>query len=315
MTIILAVALAAVALACAVVIFLCRKYVRDTYNAIGRVLDRAMQQDRALLTETTGEDRLSKLAYKAHRLVETGQLKLAQVGEEKDTVQSFIADMSHQMKTPLAAIYMYTDLLLEGDLSQAEAGEFLLRMKAATEKLRWMMDGLIKVSRLETGAIQLAPVAASIGATIHEAVKGVLAAAGQRGIDIVVDDFEDTALLHDRKWTREALSNILENAVKYSREGGTIGVAVERLPLYTKVSVTNHGIGIPKEDWHLIFKRFYRGQNVKDYEGAGLGLYLAALVMEKQGGYVMVDSKVGEFTTFSVFFANTETSAHGMNCN
>ena len=113
MTIILDIALAAAVTACAVAVFLCRKYVRDTYNAIDRVLDRAMQQDRALLTETTGEDRLSKLAYKAHRLVETGQLKLAQVGEEKDTVQSFIADMSHQMKTPLAAIYMYTDLLLE----------------------------------------------------------------------------------------------------------------------------------------------------------------------------------------------------------
>ena len=301
---VLVVALAAALVACAAAVFLCRQYVRHTYNAIDRVLDRALQQDPALPAETTGEERLSKLTYKAHRLVETGRLKLAQIGEEKDTVQSFIADMSHQMKTPLAAIYMYTDLLLEGDLSQAEAGEFLLRMKTATEKLRWMMDGLIKVSRLETGAIQLTPVAAGIGATIGEAVKGVLAAAHKRNIHIVVEDFEDAALFHDRKWTREALSNILENAVKYSREGGTIGVAVERLPLYTKVSVTDYGIGIPKEDWHLIFKRFYRGQNAKDHEGAGLGLYLTALVMEKQGGYVMVDSKVGEFTAFSVFLQN-----------
>jgi signal transduction histidine kinase len=208
------------------------------------------------------------------------------------------------MKTPLSGISMYADLLIEGDLSADEEQEFLSRMKSSTEKLQWIMDALIKMSRLEVGAIQLTPIEASIKQTISDAIGSVIAAAAKRNIDITVTEFEDMPLHHDKKWTREAIVNVLENAVKYSAPDGKIEISIEPLPLYTKINVINNGIGIIKDDWHLIFKRFYRGQNVKDNDGAGLGLYLAALIMEKQDGYIMVDSVPGDFTAFSLFFQN-----------
>ena len=230
--------------------------------------------------------------------------EVTQTKEEKETIQGFISDMSHQMKTPLSAISMYADLLSEGKTSADEQKEFLSRIKTSTDKLQWMMDCLIKMSRLEVGAIQLAPAYEDIKQTISDAIGNVLAAASKKNINVFVADFETAPLYHDRKWTREAIANVLENAVKYSEPDGKIDISIEPMPIYTKIIITDYGVGIEKSDWNMIFKRFYRGQNVKDKEGAGLGLYLAALIMERQGGYIMVDSIPCEFTSFSLFLQN-----------
>jgi len=166
------------------------------------------------------------------------------------------------------------------------------------------MECLIKMSRLEVGAIELSPTPQGIKETLTGAIENVLAAASAQHMDVVVVDFSDIQLRHDRRWTQEALTNILENAIKYAHPEGEIHIAVEPLPMHTKVIITNRGAGIDKNEWHLIFKRFYRGKNAKDTQGAGLGLYLAALLMEKQGGYIMVDSLPGEYTAFSLYFQN-----------
>jgi len=274
------------------------------FNAIDMVLDRILSKDTSLFSDTTGENRISKLTHKARRIMDRNVSEVAQTKEEKETIQGFISDMSHQMKTPLSGISMYADLLLEGNLSVEEQNEFLSRVKSSTDKLQWMMDSLIKMSQLEVGAIQLTPVSENIRQTISDAIGSVVAAASRKNINISVADFEDTPLYHDKRWTREAIANVLENAVKYSAPDSEIEVSVEPLPLYTKIVITDHGIGIDKSDWNMIFKRFYRGQSVKDNEGAGLGLYLAALIMEKQGGYIMVDSIPGDFTSFSLFLQN-----------
>ncbi len=287
-----------------ITIIFCRRYVMNTYNSIDKVLERILAKDKSLQTEILEDDRLSKLTHKANRIVDMCISDIAQSKEEKETIQGFISDMSHQMKTPLSSISMYSDLLIEDRLSEGERQEFVIRIKSGTEKLKWMMESLIKMSRLEVGAIQPTPVQTGIRQTISESISGVVAAAAKKNISITVSSFEDVSLYHDRKWTREALNNILENAVKYSIAEGVIEVSVEQLSLYTKITVTDHGIGIDKSDFNQIFKRFFRGRNTKDCEGAGLGLYLSMLILEKQGGYIMVDSKPFEFTSFSLFLQN-----------
>ena len=212
--------------------------------------------------------------------------------------------MSHQMKTPLSGVAMYTDLLLEGRMTEAERQEFLSRIKAGTEKLKWMMDSLVKMSRLEVGAIELSPVSTGIKQTISDSISTVYGTAVKKNISIQTAFFEDVSLLHDRKWTSEAITNILENAIKYSTAGEELNIFVETLPIYTKISITDYGIGIAPEEWNSIFKRFYRGRNAKGVDGAGLGLYLASLIFHKQGGYILVDSKPGKYTTFSMFLQN-----------
>jgi Signal transduction histidine kinase len=289
---------------CSLTVILCRRYVSSVFNSIDKVLDQVLAKDTDSLCDTTDESRISKLTSKARRILDMCVSQVVHTEEEKETIQGFISDMSHQMKTPLSGIAMYADLLLEGNLTVDEQREFLSRVKGGTEKLQWMMDSLIKMSRMEVGAIQLAPVSQNIRQTISEAISSVVAAASKKGIDVIVSDFEDMPLYHDKKWTREAISNVLENAVKYSAANSVIQIVVEALPLYTKVVITDQGMGIEKSDWNMIFKRFYRGQNAKENDGAGLGLYLAALIMQKQGGYIMVDSSLGEFTSFSLFLQN-----------
>ncbi len=298
--------LAVVIVCCSMTVLLCRRYVAKVYNSIDTVMERILAKDMSEPLETVRDNRISKLTYKANRIIEMCILDVTQNKKEKEVIQGFISDMSHQMKTPLAGISMYSELLLEGNLSTDENEEFLYRIKAGTDKLQWMMDSLIKMSRLEVGAIQLAPAEGNVKQTILESIHSVIAAASKKNIEILVSDFENYLLYHDRKWTSEAITNILENAIKYSPADSSIEVAVEQMALYTKIIITDHGIGVEKEDWNLIFKRFYRGNNGMEIEGTGLGLYLSSLIMEKQGGYIMIDSIPGKFTAFSLFLQNSK---------
>ncbi|MCL2405289.1 MAG: HAMP domain-containing histidine kinase [Defluviitaleaceae bacterium] len=293
-------------IACILTAWLCHRYVSRAVASVEAVLERILARDFSSATLLNEDDRISKLAHKANRVTNMLITEAAHAKAEKNTVQGFISDMSHQMKTPLAGIAMYSELLLDGNLNAEDALEFISRMKISVGKLQWMMDSLIKLSHLEVGTISLNPSLEDIGQTISEAIITVLAEAERRRIEISVSNFEDTQLLHDRKWTTEALVNILDNAIKYSANNGKITIAVEPLQYYTKISIADNGIGIPKSDWPQIFKRFYRGQNVKDKEGVGLGLFLVRTIVESQGGYVLVDSNPGGTcgTVFSVFLQN-----------
>lgn len=291
-------------LICALCVFCCRRYIDKTYTAIDIVLDHVYAGDGHMPYETEDDSRLSKLTHKAVKAVQINSMSAAQLKQEKETIQGFISDMSHQMKTPLSSICMYTDLLIEDDVSQEERQEFLLRTKECADKLQWIMDSLIKMSRLEIGAIELAPAPAGIKQTISDSITVVLGAAAQRNMTIQADAFEDIRLWHDRKWTAEAITNVLENAVKYGYPNSTIRISIDTLPTYTKLVVTNQGSGIAHDEWNSIYKRFYRGKNAQETSGAGLGLYLASLIMEKQGGYIQVDSEPGQYASFSLFLQN-----------
>lgn len=297
-TIIIAVAI------CFLIVLFSYRYVRKTFDSIDQVLDSVLARNTELPFEAAADSRLSKLTHKAVKIIQMNTMDISQTKQEKEIIQSFISDMSHQMKTPISGVAMYTDLLLEGHITEAERQEFLSRIKTGTEKLQWMMDSLVKMSRLEVGAIELSPVPTGIKQTVSDSIGTVYGAATKKNISIQTAYFEDISLLHDRKWTSEAITNILENAIKYSPSNGEINLSVETLPIYTKISVTDYGIGIALDEWNSIFKRFYRGRNAKGVDGAGLGLYLASLIFQKQGGYILVDSKPGKYTTFSMFLQN-----------
>ena len=289
---------------CGLTILFSYRYVKRTFDSIDRVLDSVLAKNAELSFEAAADSRLSKLTHKTVKIIQMNTMDISQIKQEKEIIQSFISDMSHQMKTPLSGVAMYTDLLLNGSITEAERQEFLSRIKIGTEKLKWMMDSLVKMSRLEVGAIELSPVSTGIKQTVSDSISTVYGAAAKKNISIQTAYFEDVSLLHDRKWTSEAITNILENAIKYSSPDSEINISVEALPIYTKISITDYGIGIAPDEWNSIFKRFYRGRNAKDMDGVGLGLYLASLILQKQAGYILVDSKQGQYTTFSMFLQN-----------
>ncbi len=140
--------------------------------------------------------------------------------------------------------------------------------------------------------------------TISMAIRSVFKKTDDKGIEISICPFADRCVLHNKKWTAEALTNILENSIKYSPADSQIEIQIAHGGLFTEIAVTDEGIGIAKEEYPFIFKRFYRGKEVRDREGSGIGLYLVKMIIEKEKGYVVVKSEKGRGTTLSVFLRN-----------
>lgn len=250
------------------------------------------------------ETRESKVISQLYQIVHQARFKENQATDEKNQVMELLSDLSHQLKTPLANIVMNMEILLDDSLGREEQKEFLLHTKSQADKMQWLMKNLLKASRLENGMISFRAENTGIKGTIAKSVGAVYAQAAEKRIELSVEEFQDFSLYHNPKWTAEALANILENAIKYSPEGSRIQIAVSRLDLYSGISISDEGIGIPREEYNSIFQRFYRGAGVQQRDGSGLGLYLAQLILQQEKGYVTVSSKVGEGSCFSVFLLN-----------
>ena len=221
--------------------------------------------------------------------------------QDKQTIQELVSDISHQVKTPTANIRMITDILSEHELSREKQSEFLDLMTVQTSKLDFLMQSLIKMSRLETGTFVLHPEDTRLNDTIARAMSTVLAKAEKKHIRLSADCDSRLTVKHDPKWTAEAIGNILDNAVKYTPEGGTICVSVRPWQFYTRIDISDTGIGIEEKNYNAVFQRFYRAEEAAAKEGVGLGLYLARGIITRQNGYITVKSKKGEGSTFSVF--------------
>ncbi len=221
--------------------------------------------------------------------------------QDKETLQSLVSDISHQVKTPVANMKLYTGILHRPGIPEEKRELFLNTMDAQIGKLDFLMQSLIKMSRLETGTFALNPVLARLNDTIAQAMNTVWAKAEQKNIELSAQCGADIMARHDIKWTAEAMGNILDNAIKYTPEGGRVSVTVCPWQFYTRIDISDTGIGIPKEHYNYVFQRFYRAEEVAAEEGVGLGLYLANGIVTRQKGYISVKSKVGEGTTFSVY--------------
>ena len=184
---------------------------------------------------------------------------------------------------------------------EEERRDFLQGIRSQTDKLEFLMQSMVKTSRLETGAITLEKKDGPLIDTLAQAMSGIVYEAEKKNIAVSVQCPEDLRVSHDGKWTAEALFNLLDNAVKYTPAGGTIRVSVEQWEMYVKLDVSDTGRGIPESRQAAIFRRFYREEAVHDQPGVGIGLYLAREIITRQGGYIKVVSEPGQGSIFSVF--------------
>lgn len=220
---------------------------------------------------------------------------------EKDKIKTLIADISHQTKTPIANIRLYTQLLEEQALPE-QSMTCVTALDSQAKKLQALIEALVKLSRLETGIITLNPKKASVQPMLDNAVAALQPKADAKGITLELQTVEETAVF-DPKWTEEAVSNLVDNAVKYTPEGGSVTISVIPYELFCRIDVTDTGMGIAEEEQAKIFGRFYRSEQVCESEGVGIGLYLVRQIASGQGGYVKVRSSLGKGTTFSLFLA------------
>lgn len=292
----------AVVILCAVffLLFIRRKLVFFS-NALCSSLDAMMLSAMEPPQYTEDENLFSKIQYRVYRLYEVLQENRNHIAKERSDLQELISDISHQVKTPIANLKMLDATLLEQSVPPEKQREFLLSMNSQIDKLDFLMQSMIKTSRLETGMISLEPKVQAVYATLASALGGILLNAEKKQIEVTVNCPETLTAAHDRRWTGEALFNLLDNAVKYTPEGGSIHVSVESWEMYLKISITDTGKGIPENRQGAIFKRFYREEEVHEIEGIGIGLYLAREIISMQGGYIKVASTAGKGSTFSVF--------------
>lgn len=261
-----------------------------------------MTAGEVVLPEPTEEESLFyKINYRLVRLYEIMEENRRGIAEERAELQELISDVAHQVKTPIANLKMVNATLLEEPVPEEKQKEFLQAVGGQLDKLDFLMQAMIKTSRLETGVISLKKKEQPIYDTLAAALGGILLGAEKKQIQVHVDCEEGLCVSHDRKWTGEALFNILDNAVKYTPSGGRIRVSAENREMYLKIDIADTGKGIAEKNQGAIFKRFYREESARDVEGIGIGLYLAREIIAMQGGYILVSSNPGRGSTFSVF--------------
>lgn len=289
--------LAAVILGSAAVLLAYRWRTRRLLRRLDRMLDEAMAGSFA--EQTFDESLLSAVEAKFARYLAANAVSARALQEEKDKIKTLIADISHQTRTPAANILLYAQLLSEQELSP-EGRECAAALEGQVEKLRALIEALVKTSRLEAGVLVLHPREGPLFPMLEEAAAQFAPRAAEKGIALTLAP-ADARAVFDSKWTAEALCNLLDNAVKYTPAGGAVAVEAVSYPMFCRVSVTDTGPGLPEEERAKVFQRFYRSPAAYETEGVGIGLYLARQIAEEQGGYIKVSSRPGEGAQFSLY--------------
>ena len=247
------------------------------------------------------ETLLSRIRHRLKKLYYVMQDKQNEVDKEKTDLQVMISDISHQTKTAITNLKMLNDTLLNKKNSDEKRIEFLNAMAGQLNKLEFLIQFMVKMSRLETGVITLKSSVSPILETIAAAANGVLALIEEKELELNVECPEDLLVNHDCRWTSEAIYNLLDNAVKYTAPGGKIDILVNEYEMHIVICVKDTGRGIPECEQAAIFQRFYREAAVHEISGIGIGLYLTRQIVSMQGGYAKVESKVGKGSAFSIY--------------
>lgn len=291
------IAIITVIIIAACIVFWYRRRTRRIMENLNRMLDIAIQGD--FTEEHFDESMLSSVENKLANYLAASTTSAKNVQAEKDKIKTLIADISHQTKTPIANILLYTQLLREQPLPE-ESQPCVDSLESQSRKLQSLIDALVKTSRLESGIIALHPAAGNLSSVIQSAVSQLAPNAEAKRISIITESADADAVF-DPKWTEEAIFNLLDNAVKYTPSGGEVRISVTSYELFSAVHISDTGPGIPEEEQPKVFQRFYRGIEHQTEEGVGIGLYLVRQIAEGQGGYVKVISEKGMGSTFSLY--------------
>ncbi len=220
----------------------------------------------------------------------------------KEFLKNTISDISHQLKTPLAALNMYNEIILEEPDNPTVITEFSQKTAVAIGCMEQLIQSLLKITRLDAGSVTFEKASHRISEIIAQAIAELTTRADREEKQIIVSGQPEEQLVCDFQWTSEAVGNIVKNALDHTSPAGHIRISWERSPAMVRITITDDGAGIAPEDIHHIFKRFYRSKNSKDTQGIGLGLSLAKSIVEGQGGILSVQSTSNFGTTFTLSF-------------
>lgn len=269
---------------------------------IAKRIERINLGDYSLQIDRNSEDELSLLDNQIYRTAVKFREQAENSNKDKENLQKSLSDISHQLKTPLTSIIVMVENILDDDDMPLEIRrEFLNDIKHNTNTISFLVQSLLKLSKLDAEAVKFRYEQVEVKSIVDECIKNTAVMAEILGVRLETD-CNDIILNCDIKWLCEAVTNIIKNCIEHS-QNGNIKITADQNKLYTKISIKDNGSGIDKEDLPHIFERFYKGKNSSD-DSVGIGLSLAKTIIEKQGGYISVSSELNKGSEFVIKFFN-----------
>lgn len=285
--------------------FLGCSYFRKRQNRISGLtnyMKSLSRGDYRLEVEDNEDDELSGLRNEIYKLTVFLREQAARALEQKRALADAMTDISHQLKTPLTSMTVLIDNLSENDdMEKATRQRFTAEITRQLAGMSWLITAMLKLSRLDAGVVQLEKVQVWAEDLVGEVLQRLELVAEWRDVSFSVKIPEGMALSVDRKWTGEALMNIVKNAVEYSPAGDRVEISGEENDVYVQIMVRDHGKGISEEERKNLFRRFYNGHSLRE-DSIGIGLALAKEIVEKQDGHITVDSGEEDGTVFFIRF-------------
>lgn len=275
---------------------------RRLYLQAGQIIQSYTDGDFSAHLPQNQEGELFRLFSSVEQLATILQSKNETEHKTKEFLKTTISDISHQLKTPLAALAMYQEILADEPDNADAVREFSGKMGAALTRMEQLILSMLKITRLDTGNIVFEQKAHPLPELISRSLSVLTERARQEGKELLINGDLEAALYCDAGWTSEAIGNLVKNALDHTDAGGHIQISWKRTPAMLQITVADDGSGIAPEDIHHIFKRFYRSSRSLDTTGVGLGLPLAKSIIEGQGGLISVQSTPGEGTAFTLSF-------------
>lgn len=230
---------------------------------------------------------------------------LAEHGEvlkrDKAKLTDAISDIAHQLKTPLTSMTIMVDLLRDKNLADDERIKFSRSLQMQLERMEWLVSSLLKLSKIDAGTIEFKKEMVQVKSLVEKAVEPLLIPMDIKSQTLQLKGNDEVTFIGDANWTLEALVNIIKNCIEHTHEGGEITINFSENPLYTEITISDNGKGIPKEDLPYIFQRFYKGKTASD-DSVGIGLSMASTIVKNQQGDIEVISEPDKGTTFFIKF-------------
>lgn len=287
------------------VLILCYRY----FKWQNKIMESAVSQvteyisgNKDILIECNDEGELYRLFHEVNSLVAILNAHAESEKNAKVFLRNTISDISHQLKTPLAALNIYNGILQEEAKNLPTVREFVEYSEQELDRIETLVQNLLKITKLDAGTICFEKSIENISYLMEKIKKQFLFRAEQEKKEIILSGNDEITFLCDHGWLMEAIGNLVKNALDHTEKGGLIRIEWRAFPSLFQITVKDNGSGIHPEDLHHIFKRFYRSRYSKDTFGIGLGLPLAKAIIEAHSGTIEVDSELGRGTTFTIDF-------------
>ena len=266
---------------------------------LAECMEKILREEKIKEAKAGEETLYARLESRLVRIQEMLNGRTEAAEKSKDEIQKLISEIAHQMRTPLANIRTYQELLEEewsknGAKTDENVDNYFHAMRSGEQQLEFLTEGFVKISRLEQNIIQIRKEEADLLKTVRNCLGRIQKRAEEKRIEFRIEMLQEVNCPHDANWLGEAIDNVLDNAVKYSRSGGIIEMTIQKNEMCAKILVKDNGPGIEKGEEHKVFQRFYRGKNVTTQKGYGIGLYLARKIINLHGGFIIAKSRYPE---------------------